>query len=655
MLNSSLQSKFIQFNNFFFKSSLNFKKLKDSKILLFSYQFNINSRNFKFKKVKTTPIINIRGYRNRKYYMLKNRHKFRFYFRRRRINKGSKFFNFSSITLFKPTKLIFKFLKLPDFNFNRCNITFLNQIPLILKGHYSSKISIYFFLRKRLCSLFFIYKWPYTFFKKHRSSSLSKFFQKCKFKRRMKLRRLRRKFFNKFIRFWRYTSKILFLRYTSLYSFKIFKVYKIFKLCINRYRSSFNRYKLKLKFSVITPKLSSFNRFVFKNLWLNSLTKGSICGFGLFFFNLKLVRNFFLKNMFSENNLFVSTFLKTNHKVNFILHSVGLLLPLKFTYKLQKHINLYILKKKAFSFLRRNEYKMHIFNIRKKYMKWQSFLCKKLPRMNFTRFKSYNFFKYEFLTNLDIFNKKFLQNVFLNEKILGIGRSYNLYSKSSVFYFGEVRIPRVRFKPGYQRLWRGYRQALAELVGFKYVYQGQLTKYLTHFYRKLNQSFISDGENLAFRVLIYSRLVPDLNSFNIFFKNKMIFLNNFFLFKADIYVYKNDYIQLEISNWYYVFFRWLSSFSKNRQLRLRRLVFRKSLPSRYQLMKQRKQRSNYTPNWIISTEYDFKDIKAFLEVDFMTLSVFLIYDYREFFYHTPIDARIVTYNIYKMYNWKYIT
>lgn len=158
MLNSSLQSKFIQFNNFFFKSSLNFKKLKDSKILLFSYQFNINSRNFKFKKVKTTPIINIRGYRNRKYYMLKNRHKFRFYFRRRRINKGSKFFNFSSITLFKPTKLIFKFLKLPDFNFNRCNITFLNQIPLILKGHYSSKISIYFFLRKRLCSLFFIYK-----------------------------------------------------------------------------------------------------------------------------------------------------------------------------------------------------------------------------------------------------------------------------------------------------------------------------------------------------------------------------------------------------------------------------------------------------------------------------------------------------------------
>jgi hypothetical protein len=271
-------------------------------------------------------------------------------------------------------------------------------------------------------------------------------------------------------------------------------------------------------------------------------------GFELVFLNLKLVRNFFFRNTFSKINPPVCTFLRTSHKVNFILHNVGLLLPFKFIYKFRKHINLYILKKKAFSFLRRNEYKMHIFNIRRKYMKWQSFLCKKLSRMNFTRFKSYNFFKYEFLTNLDIFNKKFLQNFFLNEKILGIGRSYDSFSKSSLFYFSEVRIPRVRFKPGYQRLWRGYRQALAELINFRYVYQGQLTKYLTHFYRKLNQSFISDGENLAFRVLIYSRLVPDLSSFSVFFKNKMIFLNNLSLFKADTYVYKNDYIQLEISN-----------------------------------------------------------------------------------------------------------
>jgi hypothetical protein len=266
MLNPFLQNKFNQFDNFFFKSGLNFKKFKDSKTLLFSPQFKINYKNFKSKKSKTSSIINIRGYRNRRYYTLKNRHKFRFYFRRRRVNNDLKFCNFFTISSFKSTKLIFKFLKLLDFSFDRCNITFLRSTPLTIKSYYCSKIYIYFFLMKSLNPSLFITKGSYTFSKKYRFLSLSKFFHKYKFKRRIKFRRLRRKFFTKFIRFWRYTSKILFLRCASLYSFSIFKVYKIFKLCINRYRSSFNRYKLKLKFSVTTPKLLSFNRFVFKNL-----------------------------------------------------------------------------------------------------------------------------------------------------------------------------------------------------------------------------------------------------------------------------------------------------------------------------------------------------------------------------------------------------
>ena len=68
------------------------------------------------------------------------------------------------------------------------------------------------------------------------------------------------------------------------------------------------------------------------------------------------------------------------------------------------------------------------------------------------------------------------------------------------------------------------------------------------FYRKLNQSYFSFNENNIQKVLIYSRLVPDLSTFNLFFNNKLIFVNNTPLINSRLFIYKNDFIQLEISN-----------------------------------------------------------------------------------------------------------
>lgn len=88
---------------------------------------------------------------------------------------------------------------------------------------------------------------------------------------------------------------------------------------------------------------------------------------------------------------------------------------------------------------------------------------------------------------------------------------------------------------------------------------------------------------------------------------------------------------------------------------MKRLIFRKGMSSRYKLMKQTKQRSYYTPNWISTTRYDFQDIKSFLEVDFFSLSLFMVYDHNYFLYYTPVNQKLVPYHIYKMYNWKYVT
>ena len=70
-------------------------------------------------------------------------------------------------------------------------------------------------------------------------------------------------------------------------------------------------------------------------------------------------------------------------------------------------------------------------------------------------------------------------------------------------------------------------------------------------------------------------------------------------------------------------------------------------------MKQWKQRSI-----ILLGEYsiilDFSDIKP-LEVDFFTLSCFVIYDYNRLTYYTPQDIKVIKLNLYRLYNWKYVT
>jgi hypothetical protein len=84
-------------------------------------------------------------------------------------------------------------------------------------------------------------------------------------------------------------------------------------------------------------------------------------------------------------------------------------------------------------------------------------------------------------------------------------------------YGRELRIQRVKFKPGYQRLWRQFRLAFAESVNYRYIYQQQLTRYLMKFYRKVNTTYFSQNEHELHKVVIYSKLLPDFSTFNLFF------------------------------------------------------------------------------------------------------------------------------------------
>ena len=344
-------------------------------------------------------------------------------------------------------------------------------------------------------------------------------------------------------------------------------------------------------------------------------------------------------------------YIYTKHGSAFINYKNGVFFPKKFSIKNVFNKSSYKIKKVLYSFVRRNEYKKHIFNTRKK------LIISKVSKFTKNTQTICKLFSLRSNNIINFLNKDMsLQRNF--SKTLSVDNIYNISDNSflnkSLSFRSELRMPRIRFKPGYQRLWRNFRIAFAELVNFRFLYQQQLTKYLTKFLRKVNQNYFSFNENSVSKVLIYSRLVPDELTFNLFYKNKLIFLNGKPLLNDKLYIYKNDFIQLEISSWYYIFSKWLISLTYKRNLRFKNLVFKKSLAGRYKVMKQVKQRSNYTPSWITTMRYDFADIKMFLEVDFFTLSVFYIYNHNFFSYYAPDDVRVVRYNIYRLYNWKYI-
>ena len=119
--------------------------------------------------------------------------------------------------------------------------------------------------------------------------------------------------------------------------------------------------------------------------------------------------------------------------------------------------------------------------------------------------------------------------------------------------FGEVKIPRVRFKPGYQRIWRHARSAIKELLNLKYVYQYRLTRYLMRFNRFLGTYSIFTSDFSIKRVLLYSRLLPDTTTFNIFLQNRLIYINGLYASTPETLVYINDILQLIVSKWYYIF------------------------------------------------------------------------------------------------------
>ena len=215
-----------------------------------------------------------------------------------------------------------------------------------------------------------------------------------------------------------------------------------------------------------------------------------------------------------------------------------------------------------------------------------------------------------------------------------------------------LSVKRIRFKPGYQRIWRRAREAINFTLNFNCRYQIGLTKRLMWLRRLKRTNALRLQEVTLQKTLLNSHFVFDLSSSLALVQSNTVYVNGINSKNPNLKLFVGDFIQLIVSLRYYIVYRWLINWNNYHNLRFRKLLNFKNNSSRSDLSKQV---SRHLPDWIFTIGYKTLDIPKYLEVDYFTLSAFYIYEpltLNDYHPLTHLDARP---EIYTMYNWKYIT
>ena len=232
---------------------------------------------------------------------------------------------------------------------------------------------------------------------------------------------------------------------------------------------------------------------------------------------------------------------------------------------------------------------------------------------------------------------------------------YKLFQKS--FYkkrlFSLLRIPRIRFKPGYSRLWREGRRASKLLFKIFKRYQYRITPILQKIYLGARRRMVGwDYKFNARHALLYAKFFPDMWSIEDASRANWIYLNGEPCQNLETFIFAGDFIQLVVSIQYYIASKWMWNWHKLRIARLTRVFYKRTrIPQRaIGIRKPRELPDGYEELYLTSSK-----LPDVFELDYFTLSLFVVYDPHRFSYVMPTRPFVLNLDYVNMYNWKYIT
>lgn len=215
----------------------------------------------------------------------------------------------------------------------------------------------------------------------------------------------------------------------------------------------------------------------------------------------------------------------------------------------------------------------------------------------------------------------------------------------------EPTLKRVRFKPGYQRVWRQARASLNYTLGFHFRYQKGLTKRISRLRRISTLDDLKLQDLTLTSLLINARIVLEESTSQDLISTSSVFVNGYASRQSNMKLFVGDFIQLIVGLRYYILHKWLLNWSHYSSVRLVKFLSSRNNLSRVDLSKQV---SRSYPNWILKSGYRISDIPKYLEVDYFSLSVYFIYEPNYLTDFNPLSYLKTRSNIYSVYNWKFI-
>jgi hypothetical protein len=382
-----------------------------------------------------------------------------------------------------------------------------------------------------------------------------------------------------------------------------------------------------------------------------------------------------IKHLTNSNILKITNipFYFTKTKTNFLLRFYGFLFLNNNTFNYLNSGNFcYTLKKNLYSFSYKNEIQRFIL---KKYVKnnyLTDFLFKNnifsnysYPN-NYLKFNSHqdyynNFIKFDYSRSFSFFNSindKINNAQFLLNRSVASSLNWTYYDKQVNFFKNtykddnDFNIKRIRFKPGYMTLWRDVRTVLKNSLSLNFRYQYKLTNYLAKYKKFINFRTFLYLEMRLLNILVKSRLFVDSNLANIFIKYNLIFVNGFLSNNQNLQIFIGDFIQIVINLKYYILSRWFLSLNLKKKTKIKDVLKKKTSSNAYS---DEKKKSYNMPNWILSNKNLFDDCSNYLEVDYFTLSSFVLYEPFLWSDINPYNLLEQKFSIINLYNWKYIT
>lgn len=468
------------------------------------------------------------------------------------------------------------------------------------------------------------------FFKKMKRNHFF-FFKKKKLKRKTKLYKL---FFFTFFSSQKLTKRNFCNPYLFFYNF-----YKSYILN----NETFLPYSLSFFLKNFNFKFYKFKYFTFNHNILN----------------LNLKSNLDFTNDLRYHNkllIFKLPFVKSKHNTFFISSQLGFLYLSSYLSNVffEKFYS-YNIKKKYFAFPLRNETQRFII---KHYLK--IFYHNSLPELHSSR-------RFNLRSSLDnVFadiNSNFLNfsskindsSSFFNNfiarsdaHILDSFDNLKINEKTNSSFF----IKKIKFKPGYMTFWREARQVFKEILNLSFKYQYKLTRYIFKYNKILKFNLFLSTEMGLKNILVRSRFFFDWATADYFIKNGLIFINGFNCSNLNFQLFIGDLIQLLISLKYYILYRWFSHWINRKKLKLK-IKTKKKLT--FIMSEEDKIKTRTYPKWILSNRNITDDIAKYMEVDFLTLSIFIVYEpfkWEDLNIYSTLWTR---FSVINMYNWKYIT